>query len=157
MKKRSKKYTPKHVRLDNMGFALKGFTRLTEVRDETQRLKDKNGQAMITMTMGQPDRETVDTLIAAMNITEALGAADIGMSMMGEIRAGMAAVKDMASKGLASGRFLFTGPQLQAVNRTLEIHEAQLDACTVNDLDEAIMLVQHQIRRGRTQRIVAAA
>lgn len=157
MKKRNKKYTPKPVRLDNMGFAMKGFTRLTDVREEAQRLKDKNTMAIVAMTMGYADRETVDTLIAAMNITEALAAADIGMAMMDDIRAGMAAVKDMASKGLASGRFRFTGPQLQAVKRTLEIHDAQLDACTVNDLDEAIMLVQHQIRRGRTQRIVAAA
>lgn len=156
MKKRNKQYTPKPVRLDNMGYAMRGFSRLSDVDDEVQQLKDKNAQAMITMTLGQPDRETVDTLIAAMNITEALAAADIGLTMLGEIREGMAAVKDMASKGLATGRFLFTGPQLQAVRRTLEIHDAQLDACTVNDLDEAIMLVQHQIARGRTQRIMAA-
>jgi hypothetical protein len=50
-------------------------------------------------------------------------------------------------------RFVATGPELKAINLAMEIHDAQLDASTVRQLEQALDIVQEDIIYKRARAI----
>lgn len=52
----------------------------------------------------------------------------------------------MAKRGLEKNRFLFTGEEMKAVNLAMEIHDAQLEQSSVQELERMIDYVTEQIR-----------
>lgn len=152
MRKRSS-YRPKGVIMDTVGHVLKGFT---PVRDhgKATTLKIKNHQAMACMTTGVGNRDDIDILIAAMNVAEALIiVSSLGEEYLNDISAAQQAIVTMAQRGLAKDKFLFTGPELTAMNLGMEIHDAQLDACTIGQLERALEFVAREIRAKRARAI----
>lgn len=156
MRKRSK-YRPRQVFADPVSWVINGFKPISS-HGEAIKLKIKNHQALFDVTQGQADRAQVDILIAAMNMAEALHLvnADLGAQYKEEIRAAQDALFHMARRGVEKGRFLFTGTELQAMNLGMEVHDAQLDACTIGELEKAIDLVYQEIRLRRARPIVEA-
>lgn len=151
MRKRSK-YKPKGVIMDTVGHVLGGF-RLVQHTGKAVTLKIKNHQALASMVGGTGSREDIDILIAAMNVTEALAiTGELGHEYRAEITAAQDAILAMGKRGLERNRFLFTGPELTAMNLGMEIHDAQLDACTVAQLEKALDFVARELlaRRART-------
>lgn len=151
MRKRSK-YKPKGVIMDTVGHVLGGF-RLVQHTGKAVTLKIKNHQALASMVKGTGSREDIDILIAAMNVTEALAiTGELGHEYRAEITAAQDAILAMGKRGLERNRFLFTGPELTAMNLGMEIHDAQLDACTVAQLEKALDFVARELlaRRART-------
>jgi hypothetical protein len=151
MRKKSK-YKPRPILRDCMAFIKTGFA---PVRDqaETMTLVMKNHAALEEITKGRGNKGHIDTMIVAMNMTEALAMVreDLGSDWRTEIRAAQDALFTMAQRGLAKGRFVFTGPELQAINLAMELHDAQLDACTVDELQQAITLSKRIIRAGKAR------
>lgn len=144
MRKRSS-YRPKGVRLDVMSWIKQGMQPMaTHPAAVTLRLK--NHAAMDELVKGRGTRDHCDTVIAALNITEALAILRIGEEYREQIAAGHIAMLEMCRRGLARNRFLFTGPELQAINTAMEIHDAQLDACTLAELEKAISIVENTVR-----------
>jgi hypothetical protein len=153
MRKRSK-YRPKGVIQDTVSHVLGGF-RLVQHTPHAVTLKIKNHQAMASMVAGTGSRDDIDILIAAMNVTEALAiAAELGHEYRTEITAAQDAILAMAKRGLERSRFLFTGPELTAMNLGMEIHDAQLDACTVSQLEKALDFVARELLAKRAKAIV---
>jgi hypothetical protein len=151
MRKKSK-YKPRPILRDCMAFIKTGFA---PVRDqaETMTLVMKNHAALEEITKGRGNKGHIDTMIVAMNMTEALAMVreDLGSDWRTEIRAAQDALFTMAQRGLAKGRFVFTGPELQAINLAMELHDAQLDACSVDELQQAITLSKRIIRAGKAR------
>ena len=102
---------------------------------------------------GNATREDIDILIAALNITEALAMMKIGQDWEVEIRASQDALFAVGSRGVETGRFILRGPELSALNLGMEIHDAQLQACTVSELEKAIDLVQAIVRQKKARPI----
>ena len=153
MRKRSS-YRPKGVRLDNMGYVLSGFQPVARTGDAAVTLKIKNHQALASMVSGTGNRDDIDILIAAMNVAEALAiTAELGSEYRAEITAAQDAIYSMGQRGVAKSRFLFTGPELTAMNLGMEIHDAQLDACTVGQLERALDFVARELRARRARAI----
>ena len=151
MRKRSS-YKPKGVRLDTMAWVKSGLLPVSKVDHAGITLKIKNHDALTNITQGRGTRDDIDIVIAAMNVTEALALIGKGKDWHAEIRAAQDAILTMARRGLAKdNKFLFNGPEMQAVNLAMEIHDAQLDACTVDELQKAITLSKHIIRTGRAR------
>jgi hypothetical protein len=48
----------------------------------------------------------------------------------------------MGRRGVETGKFILRGPELTSFNLAMEIHDAQLDACTVAELEKAIAFVE---------------
>jgi hypothetical protein len=120
-------------------------------------LKIKNHQAMHDMAAGDANRDTVDVLIAAMNMAEALATVNpdkLGGHLEAEIRAAQDALHAMGKRSFTKGVFRFTGPELTAMNTGMEIHDQQLDTCTIAELDEALQLV-YKIIRSKKARAIA--
>ena len=152
MRKRSS-YRPKGVIMDTMGHVMRGFAPVREHGKATT-LKIKNHQSLSCMVAGAGTREDIDNLIAAMNVAEALAiVAAIGHEYRSEITAAQNAIFSMGQRGLQKGRFLFTGPELTALNLGMEVHDAQLDVCTVGQLEMALDFVAREIRAKRARAI----
>lgn len=157
MKKRSK-YRPRRIILDPVSWVISGMKPVSST-SEAVGLKIKNHQALLEVTQGNGNRDSVDVLIAAMNMAEALYIinANLGKDYATEIKAAQDAIYNMAKRGVAKGKFLFTGLEMQAINTGMEVHDAQLDACTIAELETAIKYVYEAIKHRRARPIVEAA
>ena len=154
MKKRSK-YRPRRVILDPVSWVISGMKPVSST-SEAVGLKIKNHQALLEVTQGNADRNSVDILIAAMNMSEALYIinANLGKDYATEIKAAQDAIFHMARRGVEKGKFLFTGLEMQAINTGMEVHDAQLDTCTIAELETAIKFVYEAIKHRRARPIV---
>ena len=153
MRKRSK-YRPKGVRLDAVDYVLTSIKPLSSLTSEVATLRIKNHGALTAICQGRAGRTDIDMLIAALNIAEALVIQGVGKDYATEIRAGQDALRDMAKRGVDLGdRFILRGTELQAINLAVEVHDAQLDAITMQQLERAIDYVTRVIRAGGARAI----
>ena len=60
----------------------------------------------------------------------------------------------MALRGVETEKFLFRGPEMQAVNLAMEVHDRQLEASNVKELEKMTDYVTHQILHKRARPIV---
>lgn len=153
MRKRSK-YRPKGVRLDNVNWVVQGLQPLASLKDQFLRLCTKNHLAMVEIAQGRGTTEQVGALVAALNMTEALTLVPphLGKDFKSEILAAQQALFEMSRRGTERGnRFVFTGPEMAAVNFALEVHDGQLGACTVAELETAIHIVRAEHSNNRRE------
>lgn len=154
MRKKSK-YKPKGVRLDNLTHIVSGMKKVGSLQSAGVLLKIKNHEALDTLLTGNATREHVDILIAAVNMSEALIRVrdDLGIDWANEIKAAQDAIYTMSKRGLEKNRFIFTGPEMTAVKLAMDIHDAQLDGCTVKEMEQALFIVQEEIRLRKARAI----
>lgn len=154
MRKRSK-YKPRQQLLNPVQWVLSGFQPMRE-NPHAMGLKIKNHQAMFDMLHGEGNRQTFDTLVAAMNMAEDLATVNpekLGGYLGAEIRAAQDALHAMGKRSLAKGVFRFTGPELVAMNTGMDIHDQQLDTCNIAELERAIDLVVKTVRDKKARAI----
>lgn len=157
MRKKSS-YKPRPVRVDNLNWILAGMKKVGTLPVAGIDLKLKNHDALDSILMGKGTRENVDVLIAAVNICEALVRVrdDLGVDWANEIRAAQDALLTMARRGLEKDRFAFTGPEMTAIKLVMDIHDVQLDNCTVKEMEQALFIVHEEIRQKKARSIVMA-
>jgi hypothetical protein len=158
MRKKSK-YKPKGVRLDAVNWVLAGMRKVGTLPTAGVGLKLKNHEALDSIMKGQGTREHVDVLIHAVNMAEALIRIrdDLGADWATEIRAAQDAIFTMAKRGVEKNRFAFTGPEMTAVRVVMDVHDAQLDDCSVKEMEKALDLVTEEVRLKKCRPIVEAA
>lgn len=155
MRKRSK-YKPKGVRLDVVRYVVEGLKPMAS-HPAVLDLRIKNHGALTAVVKGNATRDDIDVLIAALNMAEALMILreNLGRDWSDEVRAAQDALLNMCQRAVRNGdRFIFTGPEMQAVNLGMEIHDAQIDQASVADLEKAIDLVQQRIMHRQAREIV---
>jgi hypothetical protein len=152
MRKRSK-YRPKGVIYDTMNHVLSGMKVVGAISAGTT-LKIKNHAALEQVRQGRGTRDDIDVLICAFNITEALAMMRIGDDWKDEIRAAQDALLAVGRRGAETGKFILRGPELTSFNLAMEIHDAQLDACTVAELEKAIDVVASIVKNKQARIIV---
>lgn len=143
MRKRSA-YRPKPIRKDVLNWVLSGMKPMNSV-PATTTLRLRNHMALESIIKGTGTRDDVDVVIGAMNMTEVLALWGKGDDYKPEISAAQDALFSMAVRGAKTGRFLFTGPEMQAVKLGMEVHDAQLDVSRVVDIEKATDYVFHCI------------
>jgi hypothetical protein len=155
MKKKSK-YKPKGVRLDNMSWLIAGMKKVGTLPTAGVALKLKNREALDSILTGQGTRDHVDVLISAVNMAEAMTRIrdDLGRDWAEEIRAAQDAIYAMGVRGYEKGSFLFTGPEMTAVKLIMDLHDSQLDACTVKEMEQALFIVEEELRLRKARAIV---
>ena len=155
MRKRSA-YRPKSIRMDNMAFVQAGIRSFAELPAGTV-LRIKNHDALNNARLGLATRADIDLLVAASNIAEAMCRVGNGIDWKPELNIGREALLAVARRGSKTLRFTLTGTELQALNLMMEVHDAQLDACTVQDVENALDLVFEEIKHKRATKIVEMA
>jgi len=153
MKKRSK-YRPKGIILDTISYVVSGFQPLVKHKDVLINLQLKNHLALEALRLGQATKEDIDTLISAFNITEALAIQKIGDDYAKEIKKAQDALYECAKRGAGTYRFVAKGVELKAINFLMELHDAQLEASTVKNVESAINLVNKTIMQKKARPIV---
>lgn len=136
-------------------WVLNGFMPM-RMEPKATELKIKNHQAMFDMASGDANRDTVEVLIAAMNMAERLAIINsdkLGGHLREEISAAQDAIHSMGKRSIAKGVFRFTGPELTAMNTGMEIHDQQLETCTIKELEDALDLVFKTIRAKKAREI----
>ena len=158
MKKKSK-YKPRGVRYDNMSWLIAGMKKVGTLPTAGVALKLKNREALDSILTGQGSKAHVDVLISAVNMSEALIRIrdDLGRDWAEEIRAAQDAVYAMGVRGYEKGSFLFTGPEMTAVKLIMDLHDSQLDECTVREMEQAMFIVEEELRMRKARSIVKSA
>ena len=147
MRKRSK-YKPKGVRLDVMAWLKSGMLKASEVGGGSIILNTriKNHNAVDLLRQGKAQKDDISIIIEALNVTEALAVKRIGDEYKVDIRAAQDSIYACCQRAVEHGRFVLTGPELVAINTAMEVHDAQLDICTVAELEAALDYVWRQIK-----------
>lgn len=149
-----KKYRPKPVFADPVRYVLNGFRGLTTVGDEVIKHKIRAYDALNHLRTGAGVFADLDRLADALNVADALSlGGEIGQEYADQIRAGQDALFGMAERSLTSGRFLFTGPELMAVNEAMAVYSAQMDVVTVSDFQTALVCVASLTRQGKCRKL----
>ena len=158
MKKKSK-YKPRGIRLDNLSWIVAGMKKVGALPSAGVALKLKNHNSLNMILMGQGTREHVDVLIAAVNMSEALIRIrdELGVDWKDEIREAQDAIYTMGKRGIEKNSFLFTGPEMTAVKLVMDLHDAQLDDCSVKEMEQALFIVNEEIRLKKCRPIVEMA
>ncbi len=155
MRKRSS-YRPKGVRMDNLSWIKSGFAKVGTLPKAGVDLKIKNHIAFESLLKGEATRDHVDVMIAALNMAEAMYRVnpELGRDYSEEIRKAQDAILTMSRRGAFKNKFLFTGEEMNAVRQGLEIHDAQLDACSVRQMEQAIDMVRTVILNKQARLII---
>ena len=158
MKKKSK-YKPRGVRLDNLTWVMAGLKKVGTLPTAGVALKLKNHEALDSLLTGQGTKAHVDILIAAVNMSEAFIRVrdELGKDWAKEIREAQDAIYTMSKRGVEKSRFAFTGPEMNAVKLVMDLHDAQLDDCTVREMEQALFIVEEEIRLKKARPIVEMA
>jgi hypothetical protein len=158
MRKKSK-YKPRPVRTDNLNWILAGMKKVGTLPTAGTALKLKNHEALDSILRGIGTRDHVDVLINATNMTEAMARVrdDLGSDWATEIKAAQDAIFTMAKRGVEKGSFAFTGPEMTAVKLVMDLHDAQLDDCSVREMELALEIVNEEIRLKKCRPIIEIA
>lgn len=154
MRKRSK-YRPKGVRLDVMAWVKSGMLKAADVGGGSIILNTriKNHNAVDLLRQGKADKEAMSIIIEALNVTEALAINRIGDEYRQEIKAAQDAIYACCQRAVKHSRFVLTGPELVALNTGMEVHDAQLEICTVAELEAALDYVLQQIKLKQARKL----
>lgn len=158
MKKKSK-YKPRGIRYDNMSWIIAGMKKVGTLPTAGVALKLKNHAALDSLLLGQGTRAHIDVMIAAVNVCEALVRVrdGLGRDWATEIKAAQDAIFTMGKRGVEKGSFVFTGPEMTAVRVVVDLHDAQLDDCTVREMEQALFIVDEEIRLKKARPILETA
>lgn len=158
MKKRSK-YKPRGIRYDNMSWVIAGLKKVGTLPTAGVALKLKNHAALDSLLLGQGTRAHIDVMIAAVNVCEALVRVrdGLGRDWATEIKAAQDSIFTMGKRGVEKGSFVFTGPEMNAIKLVMDLHDAQLDDCTVREMEQALFIVDEEIRLKKARPILETA
>jgi hypothetical protein len=151
MRKKSK-YKPRPVHANSLYWVVSGLQPLTE-NPEATTLRIKNHESLRSIIGGTGTKEQAGKLIAAMNMTEALMLAGKGADWKCEIIQAQLALADMCERGMATDCFAFTEAEKAAINLGMDIHDAQLDASSVVDIERGIKLVDTVVGKGQARKL----
>lgn len=148
-KKPRKAYRPKPVRIDPVGYVLTGMMPLDQVGDELVTLRVKNHGALAALTQGRATNDDFNMLISALNVTEALMMQDMGTEYSPDLRAGQAALTAIGQRRKQIGRFVLRADEMKVLNLAMDVHDAQLEICTVAQIERAILTVRKTVLGGK--------
>lgn len=155
MSRKKSKYKPKGVRLDAITWVINGFRNISETGDAVLHLKIKNHESLECLRKGEATRLDIDTIIGAFNIAEALARMKIGDDYAKEIKAGQDALLDVAKRGVdRDDKFVLKAAELTAIMLVSEIHDAQLEITTIGELEQAMKIVEKEIRMRRARPVL---
>jgi hypothetical protein len=123
---------------DPLSYVINGFLPLREATIEVTRLRVINHGSLHSIVNGKGTKDDALALHHAMITTASLAEIGTGGEYLDQIHQAHQAIAALILRGAKTGRYLFTGAELTAVNHAMEIHDAQIDACTIVEFEKAI-------------------
>ncbi len=148
------KYGKHNTLVNPVGWVLEGMTPLTEHPDNViSRVRLANHSAMTEVVAGRATRKHLGDLAAMWNMTRALLLDGFGADLFDIVLTADKAIRSLAERSLRTRSYVATGPEIKALNALLELHDAQLDAATVRDLDKANARTEREFAGGKFYQI----
>lgn len=149
MRKRSK-YRPKPVYVNALERAIEASMPIGQVHNQyyTDMLL-RNHASLLALTSGKATKRDMDVLIAVANIMEALRLMGVCEPLGDEIAAARRSLIDISVRAVRHLRFVPTGPEMQALNMLMELHDDLMPHITGLQLDRALDLAKKVIRKGQ--------
>ena len=159
MTRKKSKYKPKGIRLDNLTWVSAGFKKVGTLPSAGVELKLKNHEALEAVLKGYATRDHINVLIAAFNMSEAMYRINqsLGKDWANEIKAAQDSIFSMSRRSLDRNKFLFTGVEMSAVKLAMDIHNQQLDDCSVREMELSIEYVNARLKNKHARVIVEVA
>lgn len=152
MRKRSS-YRPKPQLPNPVAWIINGFKPISQAGIVNVQIKNHN--AIDALRKGIADREDMDTIIEALNIAEALQRIGIGDEYKDELRSAQDALYAVSRRGIdREYRFVLKAQELAAINLGMEIHDAQIEVTTIEQMEKAIDIVKSEIKNRRARVIM---
>ena len=152
MRKRSS-YRPKPQLPNPVAWIINGFKPVTQAGIVNVQIKNHN--AIDALRKGIADREDIDTIIEALNIAEALQRLGIGDEYKDELRSAQDALYAVSKRGVdREYRFVLKAQELTAINLGMEIHDAQIEVTTIEQMEKAIDIVKSEIKNRKARVIM---
>lgn len=145
MRKRSK-YRPKPTLVNPVGYVIESLKPVTFHESYLIDLKIKNSEAMVALLRGNATHDDLDLLVAMSNVTEALYQLGFGEDYKDVAIDGREAILKIVYRAIEHKRFTPTGPEIQALNRLMELHDAQMDVITIKDMERALQFIDTKMR-----------
>ena len=134
-KKPRKAYRPKV----NYANPLEAFAPIRKFESYLIDLKIKNHAALTALVRGQATKTDMTTLVACSNMTEALWQMGFGKEEYPDVTVeGRFALLSVIYRYVEKGTFTPTGPEIQKLNEMMELHDEQMELCTVREVTIAI-------------------
>jgi hypothetical protein len=138
MRKKSK-YKPRGVRLDAMHWVVSGMTKISAKESEYVTMHLKNMSALDSLTKGTATRQEADIIIGVINVAEALCMLGVGSEYRQLVLDASSALYAVCKRSLElNDRFVCRGEELSAIKTGYEVHDAQMEVCTLAMLDKAL-------------------
>jgi hypothetical protein len=153
MRKRSK-YRPKKVLVNPLGYVIEGLAPIAQHGDHLLKLKLQHHMAMANLTQGKATRYDMDVLINMGNMSEALYRMGFGTEYASVIASGMPSLLAVCRRGAETNRFILRSEEMRALNELIELHDAQMEVVTVNDVDKAVLIIERERRDKRTELVI---
>ena len=142
------------MRLDTLTWVINGFKPVSATGSAVLDLKIKNHSALEALRTGQAKRYDIDSIISALNVSEALARLGIGHEYKDEIKEGQDALLELSRRGInRDDRFVAKASELMAINYGMELHDAQLDITTIAQLEKALDMVVLEIKSRKARAI----
>lgn len=145
-KPRNKKYQPKYVARNPMATFFGGMS--GEHANELMVLNLRNHHALSAIAQGRGTREDWDKIVGAINMANIMCERGIGDEYRQDMIAARDALCECGKRIVKTGRVLFTGDELRAVNAGMAAHDAQLENVRAIDIDQAAAEVIRRVRHG---------
>ena len=149
-KRPAKKYRPKGVRLDIVGYVCRG---LVPLHDSLRiNLLTKIHDAMVEITQGRGTKAHWVLGADALNMAQILDEQVFAAAYEEKFRLAHAAHAACGMRFVGGKTMLYTGEELQYVNFALEVHEEQLSKATLGEVERALNTAEARQRDPKTRR-----
>lgn len=142
MRKRSP-YRPRPALNNNLLYILTGNLPVTDAAETVTRVKVANHGAMDSLVKGKGTGTDIVALGHMLTTAEALAKHNLGRDWLPELTEAREALNRLTMR---SGNFVMKADEIKALNLAIEVHDAQLENCTIKQLEDAIIAAKNAIR-----------
>ena len=144
MKRRNKAYKPKPVIQNPLNYLIGGLKRPDG--EQITHVNVKNHLAMVNICNGSGTRDDFDRLCGMINMALVMSEMYFDDQYHDELIAARDSLHTMGMRYRAKDVFVFTGDERNAMNQIFAIHEAQLEALRVIDIERAFNEVERRVK-----------
>ena len=147
MTRKRSAYRPKRNVQNPVALVLGRLAPVTSCTDDYTVMSARIELALSMLTTGRATATEIKDLINTSNMAQALKRQGYGVDYAAELHAGATAVENVSLRHAArTSGYVATGPELMAIRALMEIHDAQLAAVTVGELQAGIDTVNKKVK-----------
>lgn len=126
--------------------ALNRVSMVKDAGDDNVRMRIVSHDAMDLLRQGKATRVHFQAIVDASNMAETLARQhNLGRDWLPEIDEAQECIRTLAQRGKEIGRYVLKSNELNALNLLMQIHDSQLDACSVHTLGKAVEQIRARI------------